>query len=69
VSAVHCFSWWPLHERLPLAGRRQLWQDVAGILRDRGEPVDIMVEFVADDLPDNVVRDAAFLNGVAAGGR
>jgi 3-dehydroshikimate dehydratase len=69
VSAVHCFSWWPLHERLPLAGRRQLWQDVAGILRDRGEPVDIMLEFVADDLPDNVVRDSAFLNGVAAGGR
>ncbi|HEY8702107.1 MAG TPA: TIM barrel protein [Arthrobacter sp.] len=67
VSGVHCFSWWPRQERLPLSGRKQLWQSAADILREAGRPVDMMLEFVAEDLPANVIRDAAFLNHLALG--
>lgn len=67
VSGVHCFSWWPEQERLPLSGRKQLWQSVADILREAGRPVDMMLEFVAEDLPANVSRDADFLNHIALG--
>ena len=67
VSGVHCFSWWPEQERLPLNGRKQLWQSVADILREAGRPVDMMLEFVAEDLPANVSRDAEFLNHIALG--
>ena len=67
VSGVHCFSWWPEQERLPLSGRKQLWQSVADILREAGQPVDMMLEFVADDLPANVGSDAEFLNHIALG--
>jgi hypothetical protein len=67
VSGVHCFSWWPEQERLPLSGRKQLWQSVADILRGTGRPVDMMLEFVAEDLPANVNSDAGFLNYIALG--
>ncbi|WP_426996055.1 sugar phosphate isomerase/epimerase family protein [Pseudarthrobacter sp. N5] len=67
VRGVHCFSWWPQRERLPLAGRRQLRQSIADILREHGRPTDILLEFVADDLPENVLRDAAFLNFISLG--
>ncbi|UZX03672.1 sugar phosphate isomerase/epimerase [Arthrobacter sp. CDRTa11] len=67
VSGVHCFSWWPQQERLPLSGRKQLWQSVADILREAGRPFDMMLEFVAADLPANVGRDADFLNHITLG--
>ncbi|MCU1516171.1 MAG: endonuclease [Pseudarthrobacter sp.] len=67
VSGVHCFSWWPEQERLPLSGRKQLWQSVADVLREAGRPFDMMLEFVAADLPENVGRDADFLNHIALG--
>jgi hypothetical protein len=67
VSGVHCFSWWPEQERLPLSGRKQLWQSVADILREEGRPVDMLLEFVEGDLPANVSRDADFLNYIALG--
>lgn len=67
VSGVHCFSWWPEQERLPLSGRKQLWQSVADILREEGRPLDMMLEFVSGDLPANVSRDAEFLNHIALG--
>ncbi|MBT2531591.1 sugar phosphate isomerase/epimerase [Arthrobacter sp. ISL-48] len=67
VSGVHCFSWWPEQERLPLSGRKQLWQSVADILREAGRPLDMMLEFVAEDLPANVSSDAGFLNHIALG--
>lgn len=67
VSGVHCFSWWPEQERLPLSGRKQLWQSVADILRETGRPFDMMLEFVEGDLPENVSRDADFLNHITLG--
>jgi hypothetical protein len=67
VSGVHCFSWWPEQERLALSARKQLWQAAADVLREAGRPVDIMLEFVAGDLPENVSHDAEFLNHIALG--
>jgi len=67
VSGVHCFSWWPAQERLALSARKQLWHAAADVLREAGRPVDIMLEFVADDLPENVSHDADFLNHIALG--
>ncbi len=67
VAGVHCFSWWPVQERLALHGRKQLWQSVADVLREAGRPIDMMLEFVADDSPENVSHDADFLNYIALG--
>ena len=67
VSGVHCFSWWPEQERLSLSGRKRLWQSAADILREEGRPFDMMLEFVADNLPENVGHDADFLNHIALG--
>lgn len=67
VTGVHCFSWWPEHERLALSGRKQLWQSAADILREAGRPFDMMLEFVADDLPENVSHDADFLHHITLG--
>lgn len=65
LVGVHCFSWWPQLERLPLEGRMQFWESVADLLRANHKDVDLMLEFVQDDLPENVVRDAAFLGRLA----
>lgn len=66
VMGIHSFSWWPTTERLPLEGRKELWQAVCQVVREGGRDLDIMLEFVEGDLPENVTRDAAFLR-IAAG--
>lgn len=65
VTGVHCFSWWPGTERLPLEGRKQLWQAVSDTIRGSGRDLDMMLEFVEEDLPANVTRDAGFLRRIA----
>ncbi|WP_248763393.1 sugar phosphate isomerase/epimerase [Pseudarthrobacter sp. SSS035] len=67
VLGIHCFSWWPGRERLPLTDRKQLWHSVAEILRDRGASTDLMLEFVEADLPENVIRDSEFLTRITLG--
>ncbi|MFJ5958104.1 sugar phosphate isomerase/epimerase family protein [Paenarthrobacter sp. NPDC092416] len=67
VVGVHCFSWGPAAERFPLRKRKRLWQTVSDALRGNGKDMDIMMEFVEDDLPDNVLNDAAFLHGITLG--
>lgn len=64
VVGVHAFSWWPATERRPLAARKSLWQGVTEILDAAGKTMDIMLEFVAGDVPENVIADAAFLKCV-----
>lgn len=61
VIGVHAFSWWLDTERLPLAARKHLWEAVADVLHANGKTMDIMLEFVAHDLPANVITDAAYL--------
>ena len=67
VVGVHCFSWGPEAERFPLRNRKQLWQTVTDVLRGNGKDMDMMLEFVEDDLPDNVLNDAAFLHTITLG--
>ncbi|MFK0009606.1 sugar phosphate isomerase/epimerase family protein [Paenarthrobacter sp. NPDC090520] len=67
VVGVHCFSWGPQAERHPLRTRKLLWQTVSDVLRGNGKDLDIMMEFVADDLPGNVLSDAEFLHGITLG--
>lgn len=67
VVGVHCFSWGPEAERHPLRARKLLWQAVTDVLRGNGKDVDIMMEFVEDDLPANVLNDAAFLHTITLG--
>lgn len=67
LVGVHCFSWGPEAERYPLRGRKLLWQTVSDVLRGNGKDMDIMLEFVEDDLPDNVLNDAAFLHTITLG--
>ena len=67
VVGVHCFSWGPEAERQPLRSRKQLWQAVSDVLRGNGKDMDVMIEFVADDLPENVLNDATFLHSITLG--
>lgn len=67
LVGVHCFSWGPEAERFPLRNRKLLWQTVTDVLRGNGKDMDIMMEFVQDDLPDNVLNDAAFLHTITLG--
>ncbi|GAA2851455.1 sugar phosphate isomerase/epimerase family protein [Paenarthrobacter ilicis] len=67
VVGIHCFSWGPEAERFPLRNRKLLWQTVTDVLRGNGTDMDIMLEFVEDDLPDNVLNDAAFLHTITLG--
>jgi 3-dehydroshikimate dehydratase len=64
VAGVHCFSWWPGTDRLPLEGRKELWQAVSDVVRENGRDMDLMLEFVGGDLAENVVRDAGFLRSI-----
>lgn len=62
VSAVHVFSWWPGHERLPLAAREGLWRAFfARAAAAPHPPRDALLEFVPDDAPEVLAREAAAL--------
>jgi hypothetical protein len=63
VVTVHVFSWWPARERLALSARAELWRAVcdrlvAGSTRD---VMPMLLEFVPDDDPAAVLRDASTL--------
>lgn len=64
LVGVHCFSWSPAQERWPLEARGSLWESVAATLHEDSLQLDLMLEFVRDDLPENVLGDADFLNQV-----
>ncbi len=49
VRAVHAFSWWPGHTRVPLAERADLWTGVLAVLTAAGRDVDVLLEFLPDD--------------------
>lgn len=61
VCGVHVFSWWPFADRLPLADRADLWQDVITLLRKSAPPLDLLLEFVPDDDPALLPREAGTL--------
>lgn len=62
VSALHVFSWWPQTQRRPLDTRSDLWRralDLAGRGPHRPEA---LLEFVPDDDPALLPREAAALH-------
>ena len=62
VSAVHVFSWWPRAERLPLADRDGLWREFfTAASATPVPPHDALLEFVPDDDPAVLAREAAVL--------
>jgi len=67
LRGVHCFSWWPFDSRLPLEAREDLWLGATEVLLGADEPVDIMFEFVPEDSPEALMRDAAWLRRALAG--
>lgn len=70
VSTIHVFSWWPDHStRLPLAARLDLWREVVGIVAGTNRRHDLLLEFLPDDDPAVLSRDAETLRGFAAAHR
>jgi hypothetical protein len=62
LAAVHVFSWWPRAERHPLAARADLWREALALAGD----VDALLEFVPDDDPSVLAREAATLRELGA---
>jgi sugar phosphate isomerase/epimerase len=61
LTAVHVFSWWPDHRRLPLVSRSALWTGVFELLSSVRRPFDSLLEFVPDDRASSVPTEAATL--------
>jgi hypothetical protein len=61
LAGVHVFSWWPGATRLRLAERGDLWRGALDLLRSQASPVDLLLEFVPDDDPAVVGREAEVL--------
>lgn len=62
LTTVHVFSWWPSNTRLPLSGRESLWRPVLNRLAAEDREINALLEFVADDSPDRLAKDAADLH-------
>jgi xylose isomerase-like TIM barrel protein len=62
LTTVHVFSWWPSNTRLPLAGRESLWRPVLDRLAAEPREINALLEFVADDSPEQLAKDAADLH-------
>jgi len=62
LSTVHVFSWWPSNTRLPLAARESLWRRVLDRLAAEPREINALLEFVADDSPEQLAKDAADLH-------
>lgn len=68
TSAAHVFSWWPARERLPLRARDALWTRFFAEVRSApAPPRDALLEFVPEDDPALLVREAAALRQYLAG--
>lgn len=66
TSTIHVFSWWPTHERLPLAERADLWREVFRVLAADGSDRDALLEFIPDDDPAILAREADALRTLIA---
>ncbi len=61
LSTVHVFSWWPEHERLPLAGREALWTRALAFAGTLPGVTDALIEFLPNDDPALLASEAATL--------
>ncbi|MBK0331008.1 sugar phosphate isomerase/epimerase [Brachybacterium sp. MASK1Z-5] len=69
TSTIHVFSWWPGASRLPLAERADLWCAAFSILEAEGSDRDALLEFVPNDDPAVLDREAATLRELIEDGR
>ncbi|WP_193107123.1 sugar phosphate isomerase/epimerase [Brachybacterium sp. FME24] len=69
TSTIHVFSWWPNHRRHPLAEREDLWREVFGALAAEGSDRDALLEFVPDDDPAALPREAETLRALILAGQ
>lgn len=69
TSTIHVFSWWPGATRLPLAERADLWRAAFSTLEAEGSDRDALLEFVPDDDPAVLDREAATLRALIEEGR
>lgn len=66
ASTIHVFSWWPTYQRLPLAERAELWREALTLLAEAGTDRDALLEFVPQDDPALLRREAGTLRGLIA---
>lgn len=69
LAGVHAFSWWPRQERRPLAVRADLWSAVLSRLHGADRDHDVLLEFVPEDDPDLLAREADTLRELLPGAR
>lgn len=67
VSTLHVFSWEPAGERLPLATRAVLWQQVLAAAQTAPGCTDALLDFVAGDEPSLLRPEALTLHALLAG--
>src|SRR5699024_4927626 len=68
ASPIHVFSWWPTHERLPLAERSPLSARAFAILAAEGSDRDALLEFVPGDERAVLRREAVTLRTLITAG-
>lgn len=68
ASTIHVFSWWPNHQRHPLAARADLWREAFTVLAAEGSDRDALLEFIPDDDPSLLPREAGTLRSLIAAG-
>lgn len=66
ASTIHVFSWWPTHERHPLAARADLWRGVFTVLAAEGSARDALLEFLPGDDPAALAGEAGTLRALIA---
>jgi len=60
---VHVFHWWPTaRERLPLLEGEACWRAYIDIVRGSGRSAEFLLEFVANDSPEQLLADATSLH-------
>ena len=69
TSTVHVFSWWPRHERLALSERSELWERAFALLAAEGSDRDALLEFVPEDDPSLLRREADTLRTLITAGQ
>ena len=60
LSTVHAFQWRQA-ERLPFADGIPVWRSYLETLAGQGRPLDILMEFVRNDSPEQLRADAPVL--------
>ena len=68
LSTLHVFSWWPRSERLPLSARAALWREAFGVVAAAGGEHDALLEFVPEDDPALLRREAQTLRELITAG-